>query len=211
MNGDRRKDLYILTADLDMEATMKELLNRHQSLQIREISFEVGRHLEHDPGCRRGAVEFLRPMLDGFDYAIVMFDRCGCGDSATREEVQRAVAGELERNGWYGRSSVVVIDPFLESWVWNGSDEVPRVLGVPGDFRRVRLELEKDELWSRQSAKPLNPKQAMKRVLRRSKTRHSSTIFGDLAGKVSLTGCADPAFADLVSTLRGWFPRQRTH
>ena len=207
MSEDRRKDLFVLTADLDMEATIKSLLSRHQSLQIREITFEVGRHLEHDPGCRWRGVDFLRPLMGDFEYAIVMFDRRGCGDASPREEVQRAVAGDLARNGWTGRSSVIVIDPFLETWVWNGSEEVPRVLGVPGDFRRLRLGLERERLWPRESTRPPDPKQAMKRVLQQTKTRHSSVIFDELAGKVSVRGCEDPAFTELVDTLRSWFPQ----
>lgn len=202
-----KKDLYVLTADLDMETTMKRLLTRHQSLRIRKITFEVDRHFGHDPGCRSDALSYLRPKLKEFDYSIVMFDLYGCGDSAPRKVVQGRVACELARNGWKGRSSVVVIDPVLESWVWSGSEEVPKVLGLSGDYHRVRLGLEKDNMWPPERSKPPNPKEALKKVLRRNKSRHSSTIFENLARNVSLDQCKDPAFSDLLKTLRQWFPR----
>ena len=206
-----RKDLYVMTADLDMETTMKRLLTRHEDIHIRKIRFDVGRHLDRDPGCRRRAVDYLRPHLNEFDHALVMFDRDGCGDSASRAEIQERVGHDLHINGWRDRSKAIVIEPFLETWVWNQSDDVPRILGWPGDYRRLRLWLRNNDLWPRGDPKPPDPKKAMKAMLKQGKTRHTSTIFEDLAAKASLQGCRDPAFGELLVTLRRWFPTPSAH
>ena len=46
------KDLFVLVADQDMRETLTALLQRHESLGIRPVAYEVERHLQRDAGCR---------------------------------------------------------------------------------------------------------------------------------------------------------------
>ena len=55
-----------------------------------------------------------------FEYALVVLDRVGCGAAAPRKEIQHAVEHDLSANGWRDRSKAIVIDPELETWIWNG-------------------------------------------------------------------------------------------
>lgn len=137
-----------------------------------------------------------------------MFDRKGCGDEASREEIQHEVEQELAENGWRDRSKVVVIDPELENWVWNSSSRVSAILGwEDGGYADMKEWLAAEGLWAGHSAKPEDPKKAMRAALRKGRRNVSSRLFGQLAESVTLRRCQDPAFSELKETLRRWFPR----
>ena len=110
------KDLFILAADTDIEATMRGLLTRRQlSLGIRSIEFTIVRHLRRDPGCRRQAAMTARRYVNNHEYALVLFDKDGSGDEGSdRQEIQIAVENDLRRAGWENKSKVIVIEPELE-------------------------------------------------------------------------------------------------
>lgn len=55
------KDLFVLTADADMQAAMEALLSaRRRALGIRSIDFTVERHTQRDAGCRSRSADRLR-------------------------------------------------------------------------------------------------------------------------------------------------------
>ena len=198
-------DLFVLTADADTSATMKELLRRATDLGIRRIEFRVDRHLQRDAGCRVRASQWLRPHILDYAYALVLFDLHGCGSQAPREEIQAEVEHDLRRNGWPERSKVIVIEPELEAWVWTGTESAARVLGWE-EHQDLREWLRGRRLWPARLAKPPRPKDAMKSVLEFKQIRHSPRIFEDLASAVEFDMCADPAFGELRETLARWFP-----
>ncbi len=206
--GKERKDLYVLVADQDMLQTMEKLLSRGPSLGIRSIEYAVAKHIHRDPGCRSSASAYLRGHILDYRHALVMFDRKGCGDEASREEIQHEVEQELAENGWRDRSKVVVIDPELENWVWNSSRRVSAILGwEDGGYAEMKEWLAAEGLWAENSAKPEEPKKAMRAALRKARRNVSSRLFGQLAESVTLRRCQDPAFSELKETLRLWFPR----
>ncbi|MFN3325002.1 MAG: hypothetical protein ACK5AZ_16015 [Bryobacteraceae bacterium] len=125
------KDLLILTADKNTQFAIEGLLSRPAALGIGTIqSWEILVHARRDPAVFRGSHEFLRPHLRRARYALVVFDREGCGgDKRSREELEGIVQSRLDSNGWHGRASVVAIDPELEAWVWSNSPEVDAALG----------------------------------------------------------------------------------
>ncbi len=116
MQDQQRKDLYVLVTDQDMLETTKGLLGRTASLGIRTIEYAIAKHLNRDSGCRTNASQYLRSYISNYDYALVMFDREGCGNDDSREEIQSEVETDLAANGWRDRSKVIVIDPELETW-----------------------------------------------------------------------------------------------
>lgn len=207
-DGDRRGDLLVLVADLDMEQAVKGLLARPESLEMAPVKFEVRRHPRRDSGCRTGAVEYLRAFLGSYRHALVLFDLDGSGSDRSREETEREVEEGLSRNGWKGRAKTIAIEPELETWVWGPSDKIPEVLGWHKGYVELRLWLCGQGLWSEESPKPSNPKKVMDRTMQESRSRITSRKFFELANVVSLRGCRDPSFNDFKQTLRSWFPTE---
>lgn len=201
------KDLVVLVADKDMGAVLAGLLERSMELGIRAITYDVYVHPRRDPGCRREAAEFLRPLSANYRCALVLFDHEGSGGERTAPQ---PLADErkllLERNGWAGRADVVVVAPELEVWVWTNSPDVPRCLGWEGRKPPLRQWLADTGRWSPSATKPPRPKEAFLDALRQARKPRSSAIYQDLAQSVGLLGHAEPSFVRLTGALRTWFP-----
>ncbi len=197
----------MLTADADIAAAVETLLDRRQqSLGIRSVDFTIERHTRRDPGCRREAAARMRGYVHDHRYALVMFDRDGSGDDRERRVIEAAVEQDLERNGWPSRSKAIVIEPELEAWVWTSSPHTAKALGWEGhDALRTRLRDTGD--WPDGEAKPPDPKTALAKALRVHDLRPTADVFANLARRVGLAGCQDPAFLDFQHTLQRWFPR----
>ena len=207
--GAEPSKLIVLAADKHIAASLEVLIGqRRADLGIRPISFDVRRHPESDPGCRTKAVEFLRPLINQYRWALVVFDHQGCGSKAPREKIQQEVELGLERNGWQGRSKAIVIAPELESWVWSPTGDVARALGWGRDFDQLRAWLEDAGLWPGRKSKPTDPKEATRQALRRNRKVLSSALFKKLAASVRFDGCHDPAFNELLTILQTWFPQR---
>ena len=205
-------DLVVLVADADIEQTILGLLSRPDRLGLPPVRWTVRRHPERDPGCRTGAVEFLRPFLR-FRHALVVFDREGSGSSASREQTEAILEERLFRNGWRDRAKAIAIEPELEAWLWNGAARVAEELGWGGDYNGLRQYLASMDLWPEADRKPPDPKRAAREAVRaarvRSRARRSPVKFRRLASQISPTvlgGCQDAAFGALIGTLRRWFP-----
>lgn len=133
-SNDFESDLVVLTADKNMKFAVEGVISRYQALAIRPISAAFYIHPERDPGCLLHADDFLRPFARKYAYAMVMFDREGCGkEDKTRVELEQQLASELSRSGWADRAAVIVIDPELEIWVFSDSPEVDKALGWGGE------------------------------------------------------------------------------
>ena len=206
--GAEPSKLIVLAADKHIAASLEVLIGqRRADLGIRPISFDVRRHPESDPGCRTKAVEFLRPLVNQYRRALVVFDHQGCGSKAPREKIQQEVEFALERNGWQGRSKAIVIAPELVSWVWSPTGDVAYALGWGRDFDPLRAWLEDTGLWPGHQSKPTDPKEATRQALRRSRKVLSSALFKALAASVRFDRCHDPAFYELQTILQTWFPQ----
>jgi len=205
----RTQDLIVVVADADAKEAVEGLLRRPESLQIRPVRFTVDRYVKRDSGCYGTSHEYLRPFIRQFDHAIVFFDRHGSGrDTASRQDIETAVESQLERNGWKGRSAAIVCDPELEIWVWSDSPEVDEVLGWRGREPALRSWLVSQGLCDVETAKPSDPKEAMKRALRRVRKSPSPSQFRALAGRVAVGRCEDRAFLKFKHTLQSWFSEQ---
>ena len=202
-------DLLVLVADVDIEQAVRGLLSRPRRMRIDDLSFEVRRHPNRDSGCRTHAVDFLRLFLGRCRRAMVVFDLHGCGSNASREETQQEVELQLRTNGWGGRSKAIVIEPEFEAWVWGRSSYVSEALGWDSRYDRLRAWLESQGLWPADRPKPPDPKRAMQRAMKQAglhmRLRRSPIKFYELARKVDVRRCEDPAFGELRATLRDWF------
>ena len=209
MTGGREpRDVVVLVPDLDIAGTVEGLLRRPESVGTRPVSFSIARHLRRDSGCRARAAERLREYIRDHRYAIVLFDKHGCGDPReSRESIRAEVEQRLSRNGWPDRCRAIVIEPELEAWIWTESRQVPSALGWRGDYRSLRDWLTSRGLWSSGAPKPADPKRALKAVLRTTRRPLSASLYRELADTVTVRRCVDPAFNEFTRTLRSWFPK----
>lgn len=209
MRPDGTKDLVVLVADKNMEAAVTGLLSRKKSLGIRDISNTVYVHPGKDPGCVTKGDTFLRSFAAGYQHALLMFDREGCGrEELSRQTLEEDLENRLARNGWANRAVAIVIDPELEMWVWSASPQVDRILGWSNRGNDLRSWLIEKELWRDGFPKPDQPKKAVEKALEFVRTARSSSIYLQLAHKVSLERCLDSAFVKFKTTLKKWFPEE---
>lgn len=198
-------DLVVLSADVDIEASVEAILSRPKSLGIRPIEVELVRHPGHDPGVFHGAHELLRPYADRYERAVAVLDCAWAGNPcADAGEVEREIEGRLADH-WGDRAAAVAIGPEVENWIWSPSPHVAAALGWPGDTASLRQWLEEHRLWENGHVKPADPKAALERACRECRTPASSALFRTVLSKVSLTKCTDPAFQRLSDTLVRWF------
>ncbi len=202
-----QNDLVVLAADKSSEMAMRGILARPEALEIRPVNAEFIVHPEHDPGCVRTPHHYLRSYVRTHAHAIVVLDREGCGREETRPELEQEIEGLLERNGWRSRSAAIVLDPELEVWVWSDSPEVEVQLGWAGRQPDLRTWLRQRGFLSPDAAKPSRPKEAMQAALYEVRLPWSSSIHGQLAGRVSVRRCTDPGFEKLKRSLQQWFPK----
>lgn len=206
MNRAPRRDLVVLTADKDMESTLKGLLPRHQAFRTRQIDFEIFMHPGHDPGCRTQGVEFLRNFCNQFEHAILIFDREGSGrDTQPVEDLESELESELAQNGWDDRAAAIVLDPELEIWIWSDSSEVDRVMGWAGRDLSLRQWLADQEYFRPSHPKPMKPKAAFRAALRHVRKQLSASLFYRMAQRVSFNNCTDRSLLKLKDRLSDWF------
>ncbi len=207
-----QKDLIVLVADNNMEATLKSVLQRHESLGIRQIKFDILVHPQHDPGCLSSAHTLLQPFYQRYLYSVVMFDREGCGQEIkTTAEIEDSVKRLLFDRGWANRSCAIAIDPELEAWIWKDSPHVSEALGWNDGIGNLYLWLiQKGYLDGNENHHPERPKEAMEAALRNVKKPRSSSIYAELGSKLSIKKCTDPSFLRFKSYLHAWFPPSLT-
>ena len=200
-------DLVVLTADKNMQFAVKGLLDRPRDIGIRPIRADFYSHPERDPGCRLRSDTFLRPFVKRSAFAIVIFDREGCGKhNKSRKELESEVSSRLAISGWKDRSTCITIDPELENWVFSDSPEVDDAVGWSGKTPSLRVWLEERGFLTPNQLKPSRPKEAMEAALRQVRLPRSSSIYAGLAERVGLGRCTDEAFLKLKNTLQSWFP-----
>jgi hypothetical protein len=199
------KELLVLCADRNIEFAVRGLLGRLAGVRLRAIRYDIYVHPERDPGCVNRSPEFLRPFAGSYSHALVLFDHAGSGrEREAPEQVEESIEARLDGQGWEG-SAAVAIAPELENWVWADSPHVPDVLGWKGPHGTLRQWLEARGFWPSGETKPTRPKEALEAVLRDRHKPRSSSIYLDLAGKVSLDRCTDRAFRKFRTTLLDWF------
>lgn len=194
----------VLVADKNMSQALRGILETPARLGVRQIDIlGIHVHPKRDPAVYRQAHDFLRSFQRQSDYALVLFDRDGCGSTRSREELELDIETRLAQNGWGRRCAAICIEPELESWVWSKSPHVASALG----WERQELQSWLDEggHWPKPARKPAKPKEVVEAALRAKNIPRSSSIYYEIATKVSFDGCSDPAFQKLRQTLSSWF------
>ena len=201
--------LLSLVADKNMAAAISGLLLRPEALGIMPVDHEVIVHPERDPGCFHHGPEFLRGMRSRARHGLVVLDHAWRGVPAdSGPELESQLEDRMARAGLLDWAKAVVIEPELEAWVFSGSRHVSEQLGWAGRNPCMREWLERRGHWPSIEHKPPDPKAAMERVLRKSRTPRSSSIYRELAAKVSTKNCQDRSFVRFRQILREWFPAE---
>lgn len=203
------KDLVTLVADKDMEHALQGLLSRPKALGIRGIEADIFIHPQHDPACARNGVMFLSSLPSRYRHALLMFDFDGCGQEQrySREEIQQRLEREFATTDWGDRAKTIVLQPELETWIWNDSPNVDEVIGWTGRDPTLRYWLLERNFLKEGQSKPLQPKEAFEAALREVRKPKSASLYRQIAERVSLRRCRDDSFLKLVDLLRQWFPR----
>lgn len=200
-------DLMILVPDKNMEAAVEGILDRSKSLGLSQIHHRILVHPARDPGCLGQGHQFLRSFARSHRHGLILFDRDGCGrEQESREVLESDIEARLRDSGWDDRARAIVIDPELEIWVWSDSPHITAALGCKGDLAELRRWLIEHQHWTEGRLKPDDPKAAMETILRLNHRPRSSSIYRELARKVSLQRCQDAAFLKLKAVLAEWFP-----
>jgi hypothetical protein len=182
------KDLFVLAADADMQAVFRAILDRSVALGIRPISFEVDRHPNRDPGVFTDGPELLRtkPKSD-FRRFIVAFDHQGSGCNSQPDDCASTVQNRLDSFTFKNCSTVVVIAPELEEWLWH-------------DPSAIASDVAADIIP--------DPKERLRQVFMRSRKRPPRIEdFKQIASRADLQAWnSSPSFRILKTTLQNWFP-----
>lgn len=206
------RDCIFLLADRNMEATFSGFLGRphfHASLQCRPFNFDPKQDVivdaSNDSGVYTRAHELLRPFLKQHHHAVVVLDEEWEG-SPGAGRIKTHISRNMIRNGWKeARFAVCVIAPELENWIWQDSPHVAAAFRH-SSFRELHAWLHVRGLWTDESSKPSRPKEAIEEALRANRIPRSSTLYRQVTERVSVRGCTDPAFQELCTFLRSWFP-----
>lgn len=198
------KDLVILVPDKNVQFGIDGLLSRRESLNIKQFSYEIFIHPGRDPGVYNYAADFLRPFSNQYSYALVFLDREGSGPVGSVDEISKKIKKEIERNGWQNRVEVVVFDPELEIWVWTESPHTAEALGW-NSYPELKAWLIQQGLWKQDTSKPERPKEAVEISLKGKQIPRSSSIYLEIAQKVTLNKCQDLAFKKFRGILQEWF------
>ena len=205
MNGQNSKDLIILVADKNMEFAVRGVLTRQGALGIHNITYDLYVHPERDPGCLNRGHDFLRPFSKSHARALILLDREGCGhESSAPEILEHEIEERLIESGWVD-CAAIVISPELENWVWSDSPHIDTMLGWEGREPSLKNWLVEKGHWIDGEPKPRIPKGALEAAIRVVRKQRSSSLYHDLATRVSLDRCTDRAFIKLKERLKVWF------
>jgi hypothetical protein len=214
------RDCVFILADGTMRAMFEGFLDRahfSRRLKVGEFQLEattdlivaVGSRTDtsgFDSGLYSNARVWLDPLLGHYRHAIVVLDNDWDGSPgvvAIREKIRK----DLVESGWHqDQIEVIVIDPELESWVWQDSVHVERAFRYRRDEISLRMRLQRDGWWDDGQPKPTRPKEAFESLKRELRLRPAAVVFNEIASSITVANCTDPAFQQLCTTLRRWFP-----
>lgn len=202
------RDLIVVTADSYQEKVFEALLPRIPSVSgTNQFTFDIIRNMANDSGSYNTSHELLRPYINAYRYALVVFDFEGCGAefSFNREEIEANVEKMLASNGWNNRGSAIVIKPEIENWMWIDNVNVHKAIGWESKISLYEWGINQG-LIARGDAKPLRPKETLEKALKLCGTSKSSSIYKKIAQTVSYRNCKDPSFLKLIHLMQNWFP-----
>lgn len=206
------KDLLVYVADADAMAFIRAVLNRHQALGIRPITFDIERHPLKDAGMVQSGAELTRMAKGRYSRALLLWDHHGSGrDHKQRpDQVAQEIQGKLDSFTWSGQSATMVLVPELEQWLWFCENAIGAHYEVSVPQLQVWVE-EKAARLSRSAAviKQQQPKELFEHIVcERVKRTISPRDFGEIGQRASVPALERcDSFHAFAQTLRTWFPQ----
>lgn len=211
-----QKDLIVIVPDGAILNVVQTLLGeRHRSLQIRELSFEVRKDPLHDASPETKAVDILRGYLRSHKRAMVMRDLAGSGwEMRGANALEGKLTHALLANGWtMERVVAIVIEPEIEAWLRLGSTHLRKLVeerarrntDLAGLLFSQQVQKAIEGSGGESKGKPDRPKEAFEGLLEEFGIPRSNALYRELARHESLEGCVIPSFRRFVDSLHRWF------
>lgn len=210
------RDCVFLVADSTMRQALLGFLCRNDAhkpynLGTARFAFDPNEDLFSsatlDPGTYTTGEELLRPFQKTHRRAVVILDAEWDG-SPGAQAIQMNLTKRIIGVGWAADAfKVIVIEPELETWIWQRSQRVATALKFATVTEMVKAVQEARIDWPDGQDKPSRPKEALQAVAtRRRGIGFSSAIHKSITSVVSATACQDAAFQELKAALQAWFP-----
>ena len=209
-------DLMVIVPDGAIEQVATILLeHRATDLGMKKIRFEVKKDIFHDSSSKAATVNLLRGYIRTHRYALVMRDLEGSGwENEGSEAMETAFKNELSANGWPSRIEAIALEPEIESWLrfdsatFRGLIEEQARRNKPATASKVAASIASavQTNGGTTANKPTRPKEVFEDVLTGFGIPRSNSLYGKLAKKESLAGCAVGSFNRFSRILRAWFP-----
>ncbi|MDP2890068.1 MAG: hypothetical protein Q8P34_14025 [Bacteroidota bacterium] len=203
------KDLIILVADQNMRDCIEGLIPKlPHALNITSFTYDIFVHTNRDPGCRTQSPAFLVSFQNKYRFGLVIFDKEGCGqESISRVELEENVESSLFITGWKDRARTIVIEPELENWIWVRSAQLAEIINWD-NIDSLYQWLADEKYLTNDSPKPKHPKEAFEAALYISRKRRSSSVYKQIASRVSFKSCTDQSFLKFIQCMKDWFPSE---
>ena len=198
------KDLTLIVADKNMHFALKGALARPAALGIRPISVEFSVHPNRDGGMRSTGPELLALKRRTARYGLLVLDREGCGVEKDDADGLETELMERMKPVWGTAAAALVIEPEVDIWMWGADNALKTVLGWD-HTPSIREWITTKGYILDANGKPVRPKEALDAILRELAVPRSAALYEELASKLSLKRCADPAFVRLRTILHKWF------
>lgn len=198
-------DLVVLTADKPMEAVVRALLRRTESIGIRAVDTTWLLHSDRDSGVRTTGHSLLRAVRRQHDHALMFCDHEGSGTTTASAVEKEGQLDEVLAMTWQAHGRSIVIEPELDVWLWGSDERLIQSIGWK-DAMRPREWLVGKRFEFAESGKPIRPKEAMQALFEHVGLPMSAAVYGRIARGIGLRGCSDAAFDRLRSLLQTWFP-----
>lgn len=204
------KDLYVFIADADMEAVVRSVLARPQSIGIRPITSDFRRHTGRDSGMIKDGPELVRTfnLKNQFEKVILIWDYHGSG-SKSQTQSRDDIRLRLRQVTWQDRSEAVVIIPELEEWIWHDQGALARLLKT----NSAELQQQVQSFADKRNAAPAScrgkfPKELFEHCFYQAYRRKPlQEDFERIASTADLVAWATSAtFGVFADILRNWFP-----
>ena len=199
-------DLFLLVADKNMDFALRGALARPEALEIRPIEYEIRAHTGRDGGMRKSGPEILALERRRYSRALLVLDFEGSGTDQDNGKDLEAQLDERLKRVWNTHAKTIVIEPELDIWMWGSDNAIGELIRWPPG-RNIRDWLTEQGFQLSSNGKPERPKEALESLLRELKLPRSSTLYQDIASKISLRKCKDEAFQRLRTQLVTWFPK----
>ncbi|MBF0460837.1 MAG: hypothetical protein HQL87_05515 [Magnetococcales bacterium] len=204
------KDLFVLTADADALAVMRQVLSRHYSLGIREITYEVDRHTGRDAGMIHTGPALVQFKKGEFKHVLLLWDHQGSGKECMNlNTVQNNMTSQLDGFTWKDNNLVIAVMPELEEWLWHNPEALLKHLDITENELNVWLtEFAKKAGNDIDSLRRAQPKEMFEHLVYKKKQgKPGPDDFDKIASIASLTQWQQSAsFRAIVEGLRQWFP-----